>query len=348
MSYVDPNRNEWYQKINPKEHIYTPGYGFSPRPPALLERQHIRNTANAAAGCLLGYFALATLLPRWFYALATTLLAPFLSLDVLSEGLKQIAQGVGMLCALAVPFALYIQAVGILRSSALPTKRVSVRLAVAAVLISLAVSVIGRMMIVLCEGSFAALGVEFCPMMEQQPSAPVAMALYLVNATLLPAVLEEFAFRGALMQSLRRFGDGFALLVSSLLFAVVHLHPLSIPNALLMGLVIGYFVLFTGSVWIGVIIHFVHNAVLMLTLGLSYLLAEPTYTVAVLSMELFFLLAGLAAVVFLLRRYGGLFSLRPAVTVNSGSGKLVAFFSTVPMVILLVLAVLLGANYLAR
>ena len=79
--------------------------------------------------------------------------------------------------------------------------------------------------------------------------------LYIINGVVLPAFIEEIVFRGAIMQSLRRFGDGFALLVSSVLFAVVHGNFVQAPYAFLMGLVIGYFVLRTGSLWAGIFIH---------------------------------------------------------------------------------------------
>lgn len=62
-----------------------------------------------------------------------------------------------------------------------------------------------------------------------------------------------------IFQSMRRFGDSFALILSAILFAMFHGNLVQAPNAFLMGLVIGYFVLYSGSLWVGVIIHMVNN-----------------------------------------------------------------------------------------
>ena len=61
------------------------------------------------------------------------------------------------------------------------------------------------------------------------------------------------------MQGLRCFGDGVALLVSAIFFALAHFNAMQAANAFLMGLIIGYFVLRTGSLWTGIILHFIIN-----------------------------------------------------------------------------------------
>ena len=45
-----PNQNgRWYEPVNPNEHSYTPGYGFSTRPPFLVEQRRILGYSSAAA-----------------------------------------------------------------------------------------------------------------------------------------------------------------------------------------------------------------------------------------------------------------------------------------------------------
>ena len=92
------------------------------------------------------------------------------------------------------------------------------------------------------------------------PSDPTTFILYFVMIAILPAFLEEFAFRGVLMQSLRRFGDGFALVVSSVIFAAMHGNLVQSTAVFFLGLTIGFFVLRTGSLWVGILMHFVNNA----------------------------------------------------------------------------------------
>ena len=65
--------------------------------------------------------------------------------------------------------------------------------------------------------------------------------------------------RGIVMQPLRRYGDGFAIICSSLVFGFMHCNLVQIPFALIAGIVIGYAVIITESIWTGVLIHFLTN-----------------------------------------------------------------------------------------
>jgi membrane protease YdiL (CAAX protease family) len=95
------------------------------------------------------------------------------------------------------------------------------------------------------------------------PVGAPSTALYLVRIVLLPSVLEELFFRGVIMQSLRRFGDSFALVCSSVVFGLAHLNAAQGVSAFFIALAIGFFVLRTGSILTGVIIHFVNNALVV-------------------------------------------------------------------------------------
>ena len=75
-----------------------------------------------------------------------------------------------------------------------------------------------------------------------------------------PAIFEELAFRGIIQGSLERFlGAREALIVSALMFGILHLSILSLPHLLVMGLVLGWLRLKTGSLLPGMALHFSHN-----------------------------------------------------------------------------------------
>lgn len=92
-------------------------------------------------------------------------------------------------------------------------------------------------------------------------SLPAAFILW----CLVPAVTEEIGFRG-LMQTflLRALTPGKAIFVSSLLFAAAHLSVLSFPYLLLVGMLLGWLLQKTGSVYPGIIIHAAHNFAVIL------------------------------------------------------------------------------------
>ncbi len=98
----------------------------------------------------------------------------------------------------------------------------------------------------------AALGVN--------PTTPMELIVNLLYLAAIPALVEEFAFRGVAMGLLRPYGDRFALVASSLLFALLHGNFIQIPFALCVGLSLGYATLRTGSLVPAIVVHFVNNA----------------------------------------------------------------------------------------
>lgn len=91
------------------------------------------------------------------------------------------------------------------------------------------------------------------------PSGPFGFLLSVFAMAVFPALLEEFLFRGVIMGSLLKFGKPFAIFTSSLLFGLVHQNLVQIPFAFLVGLVLAFVVLETGSIWTGVLVHFLNN-----------------------------------------------------------------------------------------
>lgn len=82
----------------------------------------------------------------------------------------------------------------------------------------------------------------------------------LYEAFLEPAA-EEVCFRGIIFPVAReKRGNMYAVIVSSLLFALAHGNGIQFISALFMGVVIGYAVILTGNVSIGIIIHVVNNS----------------------------------------------------------------------------------------
>lgn len=80
-----------------------------------------------------------------------------------------------------------------------------------------------------------------------------------------PALIEELAFRGIILDSLRRIlSDREAIGVSAVLFMILHLTILSLPHLLLLGLVLGYLRIRTRSLYPGMVLHFTHNLLVLL------------------------------------------------------------------------------------
>ena len=94
---------------------------------------------------------------------------------------------------------------------------------------------------------------------EQMADQPVVLNL-LLGCVLAPAA-EELLFRRTLMDRLRPWGEGFALVVSALAFALVHGNLYQMLYAFSVGLVFGGVYLHTGRVRYTMLLHAGVNAV---------------------------------------------------------------------------------------
>ena len=97
----------------------------------------------------------------------------------------------------------------------------------------------------------------------------VAAGYGLAAATLVicvqPAIFEELAFRGVILSALEPvIGPREAMLVSALIFAILHLSIPSIPHLFLMGVVLAWLKQRTGSLYAGMVAHFTHNFLVLM------------------------------------------------------------------------------------
>lgn len=105
----------------------------------------------------------------------------------------------------------------------------------------------------------SAAGVNFEIPDSAEPNTPVGYVLQIIAYAVVPPLVEELAMRGIVMQPLRKYGDRFAIVVSSVLFAALHGNMVQIPFAFIAGLALGYFAIITNSIWTSVAIHCLNN-----------------------------------------------------------------------------------------
>ena len=85
---------------------------------------------------------------------------------------------------------------------------------------------------------------------------------------MLAPLAEEIVFRGALIRAIRSFCEQrgwahpamWAVIASTVCFAVIHLNPAQIPHALIVGLILGWLFVKTGSIVPGCIVHWINNS----------------------------------------------------------------------------------------
>lgn len=87
------------------------------------------------------------------------------------------------------------------------------------------------------------------------------LAWVMTVIALVPAVVEEFLFRGLIQSSLERGSSPMrAAVATGVIFGAYHLVPSSFVPLALLGVYLGYLACRSGSVWVAVIAHFCNNA----------------------------------------------------------------------------------------
>ncbi len=99
-----------------------------------------------------------------------------------------------------------------------------------------------------------------------------SLAVMVVTVAIIPAISEEFLMRGALLESWRRKSAVGAVLLTSLLFALLHSAPSNIPVYFAMGVVLALVYNITRNVWLSVTVHFINN---LLSVLVSALYLDP-------------------------------------------------------------------------
>jgi len=91
------------------------------------------------------------------------------------------------------------------------------------------------------------------------PESILGFIISFLVITVEPGLMEEFAFRGVVQGLLRRYGEGFAIMTSAILFGAMHGNFEQIPFAFLVGLVLGFIRVKTGTMWIACAVHAFNN-----------------------------------------------------------------------------------------
>ena len=108
---------------------------------------------------------------------------------------------------------------------------------------------------------FSEIGLSVPEVPETMVPTPISLVLNLFAIAVLPALLEEMIYRGYILRTLRPYGNMFAVLISSMLFSLMHGNLRQIPFAFIVGLVLGFLYVVSDNIWLSVAVHFTNNAI---------------------------------------------------------------------------------------
>lgn len=98
-------------------------------------------------------------------------------------------------------------------------------------------------------------------------NGPGPLLLNLLMLAVIPAVGEEFIFRGCLQRIFHEWtrNHHIAIWVTAIIFSAIHFQFYGFIPRMLLGALFGYLLVWSGSIWPAIIGHFVNNAAAVIT-----------------------------------------------------------------------------------
>ena len=124
---------------------------------------------------------------------------------------------------------------------------------------------------IICIFSFSSFSNVFIALLESAGYTPALSNMsipnfgtylfYLFMICVVPAVFEEICFRGTICAGLEKQNKHLAVFVSAFLFMIMHGGPEQTIHQFILGVIFGYIFVYTGNLWVTILIHFFNNAI---------------------------------------------------------------------------------------
>lgn len=92
------------------------------------------------------------------------------------------------------------------------------------------------------------------------PQNPAELALGIAIIGIAPGICEELMHRGFLLKAYEKRGSYKAVIMVSILFGLFHFDITNLAGPIFLGLIIGYYVVRTDSIFAGMLAHFLNNS----------------------------------------------------------------------------------------
>lgn len=233
-------------------------YGVTSK--AYKERKDIRWAASAGALSLLGVTLVSFLISFSLVFLSKTSIATENFLRIVGDpAFDQVIQIAFSMISFTVPFVIIYKLFGFRISGLVSFKKTEKGIALPLFFFGTAFCFFANVASSYLDQIFSAFGIDYGTGSTELPQGFFGFLLSFLATAAVPALVEEFALRGIVLGSLRKFGDGFAILTSAVLFGFMHGNFEQIPFAMLVGFFLGFCVVKTNSLRVAVAVHFFNN-----------------------------------------------------------------------------------------
>lgn len=318
-------------------------FPYAVQDPIVTERKAIRKTANLIGLSLLiteiitSFWLVAYLWVAGRFGMTKETAISVIRTPVMLQVLQIVLSSVAFLIPAVVIFKIWRKRISDLVILSAPKKGTVLPM----FFFGMAFCMFANLSTAVLQQFFKNFGIDYHVPKNEDPTGVIGVCLVLLANCFFPAFVEEFIFRGIVLGSLKRYGEGFAVLASSILFGLIHGNFEQIPFAFLVGLALGFLAVQTGSLWVGMGVHAANNFVAVL---FSYFLKDiPNEAANLIYVLLLIVVLALGLIALLLTgKRGKGFSFQKAEMLAAEKTKYKWFFLS-PCILLITAVCLLSA-----
>lgn len=160
------------------------------------------------------------------------------------------------------------------------------------------------------EGVLQVAGYPIGQSFNLQLTNPIIFIIAIIVVGILPAICEELIFRGIILNSFNKYNKVVAVVLSSLLFMIMHMSIEQTIYQFVLGLILGFVVIKTGSLLASITLHAVNNIVILFTNfmyninGVDTSITAYNFTAWNIIYPILVALAGVGLMIFILKILG--------------------------------------------
>ena len=271
--------------VPPAASGWVPPSGYQPAYPMATPARDPRKKGASSTINRMGLLLLAQVALSFIWQFPLQMLLTLVGVDLFRNALGyQWLSGVLVPLSTALPFAAYLFFRKKDPSDYLKFEKVGFTGGLLCVVAGLGVVLLGNYPALLVQQFLGNFGYESPGSILSQGESLEAILLEIAVTAVLVPFMEEFAFRGVILSALRKYGIGFSIVVSGVLFGLAHLDASSAVFATIAGLVFGFLYAKTNNLWLTVLIHALNNLIAVLGSHVEFLFGSQANLVGNLIM----------------------------------------------------------------
>lgn len=331
---------------HPQEKRYVTYIPYGLTPEAFEERKKVKKLANTIGFALLVVLAVSELLGIVLrIVLGLFDLWNVKTIAYISDpAFNQVFNALFSALVFTVPFALAFKISGVRVSGLIKFKKPKREDILPYSLLGIAFCAFANITVSYMGNFFSMFGFNYDVDFGENPQGFFGFMLTFIAVAIIPPLSEEFACRGIMLGALKKYGNGFAVLCSAIVFGIMHGNFQQMPFAFLVGLALGFVTVKTGSIWIAVGIHAFNNAFSVIYDYATLDFSQESKNIAFVIYLIICMLAGIFGV-FLLSKRDGAYSIKDKKSIDKTYKVYSWFFSSPTIIIFMVICGLKALQY---